>query len=469
MLAAGVISLIHTAEQAIKSRLYRRTTVLFVEVEQHWYDKLPEIRDVLNEDWHLGIVAMKHLYTPPTIAEGIEVWDEARLESWLDREAEIGHKLLIVLGENQPKVLQHETLIRKAYGTPLVMTNMVDFYEEVLEKVPMFENITNWHCAIGLPRPSHIDLALKRLMDIFVASLLLVPALPIMAVLGVKIRRESEGPAIFRQQRLGYLGKEFTCYKLRTMAVHEDDGAQWPAFASHKVTPLGKKLRRLGLDELPQLFNVLKGDMSLIGPRPARPEVVARHEQRLPFYAAQRSVKPGISGWAQIHQGQDSGDDTLFEKTRYNLFYTKNFSFGLDLLIYIRTFAQLITFNKSNSTRQEPSATKGQNSVDTAHEAAGFITPVANVLALTSQKLYKIQWFEVFFEHRLKPCARHFQKAIMSLVVGQSYRRKEPGPERREPVTARQSARHDRQQPRTTRSQGQGPQIRIAIAFGAHR
>ncbi len=334
---------------------YEGTTVLFVEIDPRWYDSLTEIRACLVDDWRMSVVALKQRHDKAIgLPADVEIWDEARFSKWLSLDIAKKQKCLVVLGENQPKTKMHEDLIRKIYGTPIPMTNMVDFYEEVLEKTPLFEDVTSWHSSIGLPKPSLVDLTMKRAMDIAVAVPLLVLATPVMFLLGIMIRLESKGSAIFRQKRGGYRGVEFTMYKLRTMTEHQDDSHVWPAPEAHKakehhVTKLGGFLRRTGLDELPQLINVLKGDMSMIGPRPRRTAVLKRFEERLPYFSVQNSVKPGISGWASLHSGEDVDEASIFEKTRYNLYYAKYFSFWLDLLIYIRTFSRLIVGKKPQS------------------------------------------------------------------------------------------------------------------------
>ncbi len=346
------LSLLRGIEHLVIRWRYEGTTVLFVEINPRWYDSLTEIRASLVDNWSMSIVALKQRHDktaePPA---DVEVWDEARFRQWLCKDIGKKHKWLVVLGEDQPKTKMHEELIRKIYGTPIPTTNMVDFYEEVLEKTPLFEDDTSWHASICLPQPSRIDLAMKRMMEIFVSLPLFILSLPLMLVLGIIIRLESKGPAIFKQTRVGFRGKDFTCYKLRTMEVHEYENQVVSKDYKHPfqesyVTRFGDFLRRTGLDEVPQLFNVLKGDMSLIGPRPERRKIVERHEKYLPFYAVQNSIKPGLSGWAQLHNGQDIDESSIFEKTRYNLYYAKYFSFWLDLLIYIRTFSRLIVGKK---------------------------------------------------------------------------------------------------------------------------
>ena len=153
------------------------------------------------------------------------------------------------------------------------------------------------------------------------------------------MRLSSPGPALFRQQRVGKNDAVFTLYKFRSMYRDAEaaSGAVWAKKDDPRITPAGKWLRRLRLDELPQLFNVLKGDMSIVGPRPERPEFVTELAQRIPYYRQRHCVKPGITGWAQInHKYGDSIEDTI-TKLEYDLYYIKNLAPALDAFIMFHT------------------------------------------------------------------------------------------------------------------------------------
>jgi exopolysaccharide biosynthesis polyprenyl glycosylphosphotransferase len=173
----------------------------------------------------------------------------------------------------------------------------------------------------------------------------LMLALPWMALIAIAIKLESRGPIVFRQTRLGESGCVFVIYKFRSMRqdAEQETGPQWAAAADPRVTRVGRILRRTRLDELPQLFNVLIGDMSFIGPRPERPEFVAELEKHLPFYRARLSVKPGITGWAQVRYPYGASVGDALEKLQYDLYYIKNLSLFLDLLILLNTI-QVVLF-----------------------------------------------------------------------------------------------------------------------------
>lgn len=185
--------------------------------------------------------------------------------------------------------------------------------------------------------PHHqLQPGLKRGLDILISLLLLFLTLPLLPLIALLIRLDSRGPVLYRQVRVGRRGKPFRLLKLRTMVQGaETDGPIWSRRGDPRVTRVGGYLRRTGLDELPQLYNVLVGDMSLVGPRPERPEFVAQFEREIPGYAGRHRMRPGITGWAQVHGLR--GDTSVAERTRYDLEYIQRWSLYLDLKVLIRT------------------------------------------------------------------------------------------------------------------------------------
>ena len=189
-----------------------------------------------------------------------------------------------------------------------------------------------------------IGARLKAATDIVTAALLLIPAVPLMFGCMLLVRLTSAGPSAYTQTRIGRGGRVFTLYKIRTM-YHDCEsltGPRWSMPGDPRITPLGKILRHLHLDELPQLFNVLKGDMSLIGPRPERPEIVKKLRQVVPGYERRHTVKPGITGFAQIHLPPDSCIRSVKNKLAYDLFYIRNRSLRMELYILFATALKLI-------------------------------------------------------------------------------------------------------------------------------
>ena len=191
-------------------------------------------------------------------------------------------------------------------------------------------------------RPSQPYLRMKRLIDTAFAAAVLPPVLLLIAVLAVLIRLDSPGPAIFRQSRVGYQGRRFTCYKLRTMHT-ASSGPAYTVAEDPRVTRLGRFLRKWRFDELPQIFNILKGEMSWIGPRPEAVSLARDYALAIPHYAYRHAVRPGISGWAAVHQGNVALADAVTVKLEYDFYYLKNFSVWLDFLTMLMSIRTIIT------------------------------------------------------------------------------------------------------------------------------
>lgn len=199
---------------------------------------------------------------------------------------------------------------------------------------------------LGSLNPDALYLKVKQVIDWTAALAALLLLAPVLLVVGLWIRLDSPGPALFRQTRIGFRGQPFTVYKFRTMTA-ETRGADRESAMTRaddpRITRLGRWLRRTRIDELPQLINVLKGEMSLIGPRPEAEALSRWYEQELPFYRYRHIVRPGISGWAQINQGHVHEVDDVLEKLHYDFYYIKNFSPWLDALILLGTIKTMLT------------------------------------------------------------------------------------------------------------------------------
>ncbi|MFD2215010.1 MULTISPECIES: sugar transferase [Metabacillus] len=192
-----------------------------------------------------------------------------------------------------------------------------------------------------IPKETVYNLYLKRFFDILVASIGLIFATPIVLITMILIKLESPGNALFFQERVGYKGKNFNVIKLRSMRSDaEKNGAQWASKNDPRVTKVGAFIRKTRIDELPQLVNVIRGDMSLIGPRPERPEFTEEFERDIPGFKMRLLVKPGLTGWAQVNGGYDI---TPKEKLEYDLIYIKNMGFLLDLNTAIKTIRVIFT------------------------------------------------------------------------------------------------------------------------------
>jgi len=180
----------------------------------------------------------------------------------------------------------------------------------------------------------------KRCFDVVVASALLLFLSPLLLAVTVIVKMTSRGPVLFRQVRVGKLGRPFSVLKFRTMQVNDDSDEQWNPTGDSRVTNVGHFLRRTSLDELPQLWNVVRGDMSLVGPRPERPHFVNRFSTENARYEDRQRVLPGVTGWAQIHGLR--GDTSIGERTTFDNYYIENWSLLLDIVILLRTVLAVV-------------------------------------------------------------------------------------------------------------------------------
>jgi lipopolysaccharide/colanic/teichoic acid biosynthesis glycosyltransferase len=187
---------------------------------------------------------------------------------------------------------------------------------------------------------------LKSIVDIFFAALALVLLLPVLLIIAAAVRLDSSGPILFRQKRVGHAGRNIIVYKFRTMReIHAEDdrAAAITNEDDERITSVGAFLRKFRLDELPQILNILKGEMSWIGPRPEAEVLSHWYQSEIPFYRYRHVVKPGISGWAQVNQGHVADVEQVHRKLQYDFYYIKYFSPWLDLLIVARTLNTVTT------------------------------------------------------------------------------------------------------------------------------
>ncbi len=220
-----------------------------------------------------------------------------------------------------------------------VHTKFIPDYNNIIPTKPYTEDI------LGLPviNIRYVPLsgafpsAVKRLSDIIGSLLCIILFSPVMIAFAIMIKRTSPGPLIFRQERVGLHNKPFMMYKFRSMVVQDDrkEKRKWTVRDDPRVTRVGKFMRKTSIDELPQLFNVLKGDMSLVGPRPERPYFVEKFQEEIPRYMIKHQVRPGMTGWAQVHGLR--GDTSIRKRIEYDLYYIENWTIGLDLKILFLT------------------------------------------------------------------------------------------------------------------------------------
>lgn len=196
---------------------------------------------------------------------------------------------------------------------------------------------------IGSLLPSKFYSGLKLLIDTFFAVLLVPLLLPVMLITAILIKLDSKGPVLFIQERVGYRGKTFNVYKFRSMRCDIKGKDFTEGEDDPRITRIGKVIRKFRLDELPQLFNVLKGQMSFIGPRPESKQLSDWYEKDVPFFAYRHVVRPGISGWAQVNQGYAAEVEGMITKLQYDFYYIKHFSLWLDILIVFKTIHTVVT------------------------------------------------------------------------------------------------------------------------------
>jgi exopolysaccharide biosynthesis polyprenyl glycosylphosphotransferase len=244
-----------------------------------------------------------------------------------------------------PRHLKHDERFAAAlyqlFGKGISITDLTTFYEAIVRKVPLADLEEAWFLE-NIEGTARFYDPLKRAAEFLFALILGIILLPVELLIALIVKLTSRGPAIYRQMRVGKREKEFTLFKFRTMRNDaEKHGAQWAAAKDARVTAFGKFLRATHFDELPQLINIIRGDLSFVGPRPERPEFVKTLKQQVPFYEVRLLVTPGVTGWAQINHRADRGLEDVREKLQYDIYYLKNRSLVLDVAIILRTIKSI--------------------------------------------------------------------------------------------------------------------------------
>jgi exopolysaccharide biosynthesis polyprenyl glycosylphosphotransferase len=251
---------------------------------------------------------------------------------------------VVLANPNQtPQLLQTLSLLHEG---GVQITPMFALYQDLTGRVPVSHLGDDWYVAL----PAHVKknartyLLFKRICDFAMALMALVLSAPVMPLVALAIKLDSSGPIFFKQMRVGVGGRVFRIVKFRTMRqdAEKNTGAVWATDHDPRITRIGRFLRKSRLDELPQLWNVLVGDMSFVGPRPERPEFDEELEHEVPFYRARRAVRPGLTGWAQVSHGYGNTMFDALRKVEYDLYYIKNQSLYLDLMILFRTIAVVL-------------------------------------------------------------------------------------------------------------------------------
>ena len=254
-------------------------------------------------------------------------------------------KIIVALSERRG-VLPYKELLNCRF-TGIEVVDAVSFYEEATGKLRISDINPGWFIySTGFGFGDIIRLC-KRTLDIIFSSVGIVLTLPVFPLIALAIKLESPGNVLFSQIRVGENGREFNIYKFRSMRQDAEaaSGAVWAGEDDPRITKVGKFLRKTRLDEIPQLFNVFKGEMAFVGPRPERPEFIVDLEKEIPYYSKRHALKPGVTGWAQVCYPYGASVEDSMMKLKYDLYYVKNFSIFLDLKIMLKT-VKVVLFGK---------------------------------------------------------------------------------------------------------------------------
>jgi sugar transferase (PEP-CTERM system associated) len=276
-----------------------------------------------------------------TVEGAVQRGDIANLS---DHVLRLGASEVVLALEERRNALPLADLLR-VKTTGVHVTDLSSFFERETGRVDLDSLNPSWLIfSDGFQSGRRLSSIGKRLFDIVVSAVLLALSAPVIALTAIVIKLESPGPAFFRQKRVGLYGQSFEIIKLRSMRQDAEVGgvAVWAQKDDPRVTRIGSIIRKLRIDEIPQAWSVLWGKMSFVGPRPERPQFVADLEARLPYYAERHMVKPGITGWAQINYPYGASIDDARQKLEYDLYYAKNYTPFLDVLILLLTMRVIL-------------------------------------------------------------------------------------------------------------------------------
>lgn len=247
------------------------------------------------------------------------------------------HRVIVAMPNRRGTIPVEELLNLRLAGVKV--EEATSWLEKISGRIEVEQLYPSWFIFAEGFRFSTVNRILRRIVNFIAAFCSLILALPIIPLVALAVKMSSKGPVFYRQERVGRGGQTFYCYKFRTMRqdAEADTGATWATDDDPRITKVGKYLRLLRLDEIPQLWCVLKGDMHFVGPRPERPEFVQWLSREIPYYNLRHVVRPGITGWAQVQYKYGNTLEDAREKLQYDLFYIKNASVGLDLLIMFQT------------------------------------------------------------------------------------------------------------------------------------
>jgi sugar transferase (PEP-CTERM system associated) len=252
------------------------------------------------------------------------------------------NRILLAGADQLPTAYYNELVAVRAMGVPV--EDCHSFYERLASKIAIADLPPEWIALSKGFRRDRLILAAKRTIDVVASFFGLLLSAPISLLVAIAIRLESPGPILYRQERVGQNEKRFILYKFRSMTHNAEasSGPVWAAQDDPRVTRVGAIIRKLRIDEIPQMVNVLKGEMSFVGPRPERPFFVEQLKQKIPYYDLRHSVKPGITGWAQICYRYGDSEQDAVEKLQYDLYYIKHMSPIFDLQIIFESLKVIL-------------------------------------------------------------------------------------------------------------------------------
>ena len=251
-------------------------------------------------------------------------------------------QVVVSLSDARGKLPMEKLLEMKLDGVSF--EHLASVYEKYTGKIAVENLRPSWLIFSDGFKKGRVQNLVKRTLDIGLALIGLALALPIMAAVAIAVKCSSRGPAFYHQGRVGQYGRVFVLHKFRSMRAdaEKDTGAVWAQAGDNRVTSVGRMLRRTRLDELPQLWNVLCGHMSFVGPRPERPEFVSSLTRQIPYYGQRHTVRPGLTGWAQVRYTYGASIEDALEKLQYDLFYIKNRTLAFDLFIIAKTLKTVV-------------------------------------------------------------------------------------------------------------------------------
>ncbi len=296
-------------------------------------------RTIAQEHAHeyaiVGFAAENGTRMGDVLAMGTRVLtDYASLPDFCHRRAD---RIIVALDEKRGKLPIASLMKVRMAG--LEVEEATSFFERTSGKIAVETLLPSWLIFSDGFKTSALRACCKRASDLFFASILLVVSAPVMLLTAALIRLESRGPGLFVQNRVGLNGKEFRLLKFRSMVADAEklSGPAWASKDDPRITRVGRIIRKLRIDELPQIINVLRGEMSFVGPRPERKHFVEQLERSIPFYGLRLTGRPGLTGWAQVEYGYGASVEENKEKLKYDLFYIKNGNLLLDLWIVLKT------------------------------------------------------------------------------------------------------------------------------------